>query len=119
MFVVLKGALMMTARDGLGRTTEVVRHEAGQFTGEVAQLSTGVAQVDAEAADDVEALVITPDRLHAPIVAEAELGERIVRALILRRVAHIESGGSGPVLIDDLHEAARSFGPDSRSTSAA
>ena len=103
MFVVLKGALTMTARDGLGRTAQVVRHGPGQFTGEVAQLSTGVALVDAEADDDdVEALLIPPDRLHALIVAEAELGERIVRALILRRVAHIESGGSGPVLIGDL-----------------
>src|SRR5271169_3853425 len=104
MFVVLKGALMMTARDGLGRTAQVVRHGPGQFTGEVAQLSTGVALVDAEADDDdVETLLIPPDRLHALIVAEAELGERIVRALILRRVAHIESGGSGPVLIVDPH----------------
>ena len=103
MFVVLKGALTMTARDGLGRTAQVVRRGPGQFTGEVAQLSTGVALVDAEADDDdVEALLIPPDRLHALIVAEAELGEQVVRALILRRVAHIESGGSGPVLIGDL-----------------
>jgi thioredoxin reductase (NADPH) len=33
------------------------------------------------------------------IIAEADLGERIVRALILRRVGLIESGASGPVLI--------------------
>jgi thioredoxin reductase (NADPH) len=102
MFVVLKGALTMSARDGLGRTAQVVRDGPGQFTGAVAQLSNGVAVVDADAEDDVEALLISPDRLHALIVAEAELGERIVRALILRRVAHIESGGSGPVLIGDL-----------------
>ena len=102
MFLVLKGALTMTARDGLGRTAQVVRHGPGQSTGEVAQLSTGVAVVDADADDDVEALLIPPERVHALIVAEAELGERIVRALILRRVADIESGGSGPVLIGDL-----------------
>jgi thioredoxin reductase (NADPH) len=111
MFVVLKGALMMTARDGLGHTAQVVRHGPGQFTGEVAQLSTGVALVDAEADDDdVEALLIPPDRLHPLIVAEADLGERIVRALILRRVAHIESGGSGPVLIGDLQSSDRFAG---------
>jgi thioredoxin reductase (NADPH) len=102
MFVVLKGALTMTVRDGLGRAAQVVRHGPGQFTGEVAQLSTGVALVDAEADDDVEALLIPAVRIRALIVAEAELGERIVRALILRRIAHIESGGSGPVLIGDL-----------------
>jgi thioredoxin reductase (NADPH) len=101
MFVVLKGALTMTAPDGLGRMAQAVRHGPGQFTGEVAQLSTGVAVVDADADDDLEALLIPPDRLHALIVAEAEMGEQIVRALILRRVAHIESGGSGPMLIGD------------------
>jgi thioredoxin reductase (NADPH) len=99
MYVVLKGTLTMRQRDGLGRVVPIVRHGPGQFTGEVAQLSSGIALVDAEADDDLEALLIPPDRLRALIVAEAELGERIVRALILRRVAHIETGGSGPVLI--------------------
>jgi thioredoxin reductase (NADPH) len=102
MFVVLKGTLTMSQRDGLGHVVPIVRHGPGQFTGEVAQLSSGIALVDAEADDDLEALLIPPDRLRALIVAEAELGERIVRALILRRVAHIESGGSGPVLIGAL-----------------
>ena len=37
--------------------------------------------------------------LRALLVAEAELGERIMRALILRRVALIESGTGGPVII--------------------
>jgi thioredoxin reductase (NADPH) len=86
MFVVLKGALTMTAPDGLGRMAQAVRHGPGQLTDEVVQLSTGVAVVDADADDDLEALLIPPDRLHA---------------LILRRVAHIESGGSGPMLIGD------------------
>ena len=40
-----------------------------------------------------------PEQLRALIIAEADLGERLVRALILRRVALIESGASGPVLI--------------------
>ena len=39
-----------------------------------------------------------PERLRALLIAEAELGERIMRALILRRVGLIESGG-GPVII--------------------
>jgi thioredoxin reductase (NADPH) len=102
MFVVLKGALSMSQRDGLGHVVLIVRHGPGQFTGEVAQLSSGLALVDAVADEDVETLLIPPDRLRALIVAEADLGERIVRALILRRVAHIESGGSGPVLIGEL-----------------
>ncbi|GAB3630279.1 pyridine nucleotide-disulfide oxidoreductase [Pandoraea terrae] len=41
----------------------------------------------------------SPEGLRALLVAEAELGERIMRALILRRVALIEHGGGGPILI--------------------
>ena len=103
MFVVLKGTLKISLRDGLGRVVPVVRHGPGQFTGEIAQLSGGFALVDADAEDDVEVLLIPPDRIRALIVADAELGERIVRALILRRVAQIESGRSGAVLIGELH----------------
>ena len=33
-----------------------------------------------------------PEQLRALIIAEADLGERIVRALILRRVGLIEAG---------------------------
>ncbi|MGB7097802.1 MAG: NAD(P)/FAD-dependent oxidoreductase, partial [Xanthobacteraceae bacterium] len=42
---------------------------------------------------------IPPDRLRALLIAEAELGERIMRALILRRMGLIETGGGGPVII--------------------
>ena len=66
------------------------------------RLINKLSLVDAEADDDLEVLLIPPERLRALIVAEAELGERIVRALILRRVAHIESRGSGPVLIGQM-----------------
>src|SRR5208283_4819846 len=46
-----------------------------------------------------EALIIPPERLRAVMVAEAELGERIMRALILRRVGLIETGAGGPVIV--------------------
>ena len=44
-------------------------------------------------------MAIPPERLRALLIAEAELGERIMRALILRRVGLIESGGGGPVIV--------------------
>ena len=53
----------------------------------------------------VEALLIPPERLRALIVAEAELGERIMRALILRRVSLIEKGAGGPILIGNSSDA--------------
>ena len=63
--------------------------------GELAQLSGRPYLVDATALTDVEALAIPPERLRALLIAEADLGERIMRALILRRVGLIEAG-AGP-----------------------
>ena len=45
------------------------------------------------------ALVIAPQKLRSLLIAEAELGERIMRALILRRVGLIETGGRGPIIV--------------------
>jgi hypothetical protein len=67
--------------------------------GELAQLSGRPALVDAHAQGPVEALVIPPGQLRALLIAEAELGERIMRALILRRVAILETGAGGPVIV--------------------
>ncbi|QSN63379.1 FAD-dependent oxidoreductase [Caballeronia sp. M1242] len=98
MVVILKGLVRVTRRDALGKTHIVVEHGAGHFLAEVAQLSGKPCLVDGMAAEDVEGFVIPPERLRALLVAEAELGERIMRALILRRVGLIEKG-SGPVLL--------------------
>ena len=65
----------------------------------VGQLSCRPALVDARAKTEVEVLLISPERLRRLIIAEAEIGESIMRALILRRVALIENGAGGPVLI--------------------
>ena len=57
------------------------------------------ALVDATAEEAAEALIVPPERLRALMIAEAELGERIMRALILRRVAILQSGVGGPVIL--------------------
>jgi thioredoxin reductase (NADPH) len=98
MFVVLKGTVAVSLRDGLGRVVPFSKQGPGQFLAEVAQLSGGPRLADGDAEEDVEALLLPPHKLRALIIAEADLGERIVRALVLRRVGLIESG-AGPVLI--------------------
>ena len=105
MFVVLQGRLAVSQRDGMGHVLPVVEHGPGEFSAEVGQLSGSPALVDGHAAEDVETLLIAPDQLRALIIAEADLGERLVRALILRRVALIEAGASGPVLIGQPQSA--------------
>ncbi len=98
-FVILSGRVRISQTDPMGRSATIVTHTAGSFMGEVAQLSGSPSLVDAFAETDVEAIRLGPDRLRAVLVAEAELGERIMRALILRRVALLESGSGGPVII--------------------
>ena len=99
MFVLLSGHVAITQRDGLGHVTPVIDQGPGQFLAEIGQLSGRVALVDGHAEGEVETLLIPPDKLRALLVAEADLGERIMRALILRRVNLIQGGVGGPVLI--------------------
>jgi len=99
MFVLLRGRVAITRKNALSAEAPIVEHAPGQFMAEVSQLSGRPALVDGRALDVVEALLIDPPSLRALVIAEAELGERIMRALILRRVGLIETGAGGPVLI--------------------
>ena len=98
-FVLRTGRVRVTRRDPLGHLAPIVEQVPGDFTAELGQLSGRPALVDAHAVDDVEALLIPAENLRAVMIAEPELGDRIMRALILRRVALIEMGAGGPILI--------------------
>jgi thioredoxin reductase (NADPH) len=101
MFVVLSGRVAVTRRDPLGRAIPICEWGPGHFLGEVGQLSGARAFADGRALGDVEVVVVPPERLRALLVAEAELGERLLRdpdaSELVRRHA------SGP---DDLPLAA-------------
>jgi thioredoxin reductase (NADPH) len=98
-YLILEGAIRVTGRDAHGHDIPVVEHRAGNFSGELSQLSGKPSFVDGLAVGAVEALEIDVEQVHALLVAEAALGEKIMRAMILRRVALIETGAGGPVLI--------------------
>ena len=97
--VVLSGTVKVTRRVSSGDGELIVEHGPGSFLGELAQLSGRPSLVDARAQGPVNALIIPPDRLRALLVAEAELGERIMRALILRRMGLLEAGSGGPIIV--------------------
>ncbi len=99
MFVFLSGSVSVIGRDPLGHQIPIVEEGPGEFLAEVGQLSGGPAFVDVHAVTDVEALLVPPEGLRSLLIAEAQLGEKIMRALILRRVALIEVGAGGPALI--------------------
>ena len=99
LMVILAGHVEVTHRDKSGQRVTIVTHGPGQFLGELAQLAGRPALADATAQESVQALIIPPDRLRALMVAEAELGERIMRALIIRRIGLLETGSGGPIIV--------------------
>jgi len=101
LLLILSGKLEVIRTDS-GEGTHIVTHERGNFSGELANLSGRPSLTEARALSDIEALVIPPAKLRALLIAEADLGERIMRALILRRVGLIEAG-AGPIVVGDEH----------------
>jgi thioredoxin reductase (NADPH) len=97
--MVLGGAIVVCRSNGMGDTALVNRATPGQFTGEVAQLSGRPPLASARAEGEVDAMVFPPEALRALLIGEAEIGERIMRALILRRVLLMDNSGGGPVVI--------------------
>src|SRR5476651_1686450 len=102
---VLKGKIDVRQGGAVSQRQSIVQHGPGGFLGELAQLSGRPALVDATADGEVEAIIVPPRRLRDVLVQEAELGERIMRALILRRVGLLEAGQTGPILIGPFGSA--------------
>ena len=97
LLLILSGHMRMAPHNA--PDAPIVTHGPGEFQGELAQLSGRPSLVDGTAEDDIEAIVIPPPRLRDLMVEEAELGERVMRALILRRVGLLEQNVGGPVII--------------------
>jgi thioredoxin reductase (NADPH) len=97
--LLLSGKVAVNMGGAFSSNDAIVEYGPGQFVGELAQLSDRPALTDATAVTDVESIVIAAQSLRDVLVQEAELGERLMRALILRRVGLLESGQSGPILI--------------------
>src|SRR5687767_14782666 len=90
--VLLAGRVRITARDGHGHDSLVTEHGPGSFTGELGSLSGRRSLVDGVAVTEVEAITLDPAQVRALLVGEAVLGEKVMRAFILRRVGLIETG---------------------------
>jgi len=60
MFVVVRGTVVLSQRDGLGHVNPLPPRGAGHFIAEVSTLAGRHALVDAYAQDDLEALFIPP-----------------------------------------------------------
>ena len=99
-YLVLEGSIDVVRRDGLAHEAAITTHHAGQLSGEVNQLAGRPAMAAGRAGSrGCIARPFDPAHLRALMVGSADVGEIIMRALILRRVALIEEGGAGTILI--------------------
>ena len=106
MNVVLSGSILVSARGPLGHVTPIVQVRPGGFTAELTSLGNNSAVlIDGHAQGDVETLLIAPDDLRKVLIAETELGDRIMAALVLRRAALIETRDVGPLIIGETGSA--------------
>ena len=100
-WLVIDGDLEIARRDGLHREASVVSLGRGQFSGEVSQLSgRGTLATGRGGPQGCTAVPFDAAHVRALLIGAAELGEIMMRAFILRRVALIQGGGAGSVLID-------------------
>lgn len=99
-WLVLEGGINIYRREGIGGEAPITSHGAGEFTGEVGQLD-GRASLAAARAGPSGCLALPFDRIHLRVlmVGSADIGEIIMRAMILRQVGLIEEGSSGTILI--------------------
>ncbi|RZJ05530.1 MAG: FAD-dependent oxidoreductase [Brevundimonas sp.] len=105
-WLILDGSIGVVRRDGLGHERPITTHAAGQFTGEVSQLAGRAALAEGRAGPEgCHAVPLDAPHLRALVIGSAEVGEIVMRALILRRVGLIEGGASGSVLIGRSEEA--------------
>jgi thioredoxin reductase (NADPH) len=99
-WLVLEGTIDVVRRDGLSHEAPVTTHRAGQLSGEVNQLAGRPAIAAGRAGSNgCIALPFDPAHLRALMVGSADVGEIVMRALILRRIGLIEEGGAGTILI--------------------
>jgi thioredoxin reductase (NADPH) len=97
--IILRGSIDVYRHDALGQRQHVITVGTGGFIGEMAQLAGRPSLADVVASEPVEALILAPERMRALLIAEAELGERLMRALILRRAKMFFAGVGGPIIV--------------------
>ena len=99
-WLVLEGGIEIVRRDGLHRQSSVVSLGAGQFSGEVSQLGgRGTLAAGQAGPQGCTALPFDAAHIRALVIGSADVGEIVMRAFILRRVALIQDGGVGSLLI--------------------
>jgi len=99
MLVILSGWVAIARNDVLGRKIDMGLRGPGHFLAEMGQLLGARAPMTGRASGRVDALLVPTEALRNFLVADVELGGRLLRALILRRKALAARGIVGPILV--------------------
>lgn len=104
-FVVLEGAVELV-EEGAGSGSALFRrYGPGEFTGELYLFNDRKVLVAARATADTQVLRIGHDAFRRLVSTEADIGELLMRAFILRRVELIATGFGGVTLLGSAHGA--------------
>jgi thioredoxin reductase (NADPH) len=101
-FLVIRGQIHII-RSSVDGDTIVAIHHPREFTGEANLLSGRRSLVRAIAAYDGEVVELSRERLMTLVQTDAELGEILMRAFILRRIELVAGGLGDVVLIGSSH----------------
>jgi thioredoxin reductase (NADPH) len=103
-YVVVSGEVEIVRPSG-GVETLITVHGPGQFTGEVNMLSGRPTVVRMRATKPGELIELDRQHMLALLQTDAELGEILMRAFLLRRVELVAAGVGDVVLIGSMHSA--------------
>ncbi|MBX5088361.1 FAD-dependent oxidoreductase [Rhizobium lentis] len=99
LFFVLEGSVDILENDGRGGHGLVATHEAGEFTGELDHLSGRAVLFCAKANVPTKVLRVSHERFRQLVSAQPEIGDIILRALILRRARLLAFSEGGTVVV--------------------
>ncbi|HJU35039.1 MAG TPA: FAD-dependent oxidoreductase [Nitrososphaera sp.] len=103
-FVVISGEVEIVRPSGTGDTLVTV-HGPGQFSGEVSMLSGRPSLFRMRVAKTGELIELDREHMLALVQTDAEVGEILMRAFLLRRVELVAAGVGDIVLIGSIHSA--------------
>ena len=105
-FVVVNGAIEVLRPSGDAEAV-IVTHRRGQFSGEANMITGRRSMARMRVSEPGEVIQLDRDEVLGVVQTDAELGEILMRAFILRRIELIAGGYGDVVLIGSMHAPGR------------
>ncbi len=105
LFIILEGAVDILESDGHGGDSLFVTHHPGEFTGELDQFSGRAVLVCAKASMPTKVISLDRTAFNSLVRCEHDIGELIMRSLIVRRAGMLRDAAGGPIVVGSLKSA--------------